>query len=476
MDAYLHQSQSQRQVQVLAPQLRQSLEILQAPMQELHTLISKELEINPTLDMLDPEMERVEVEPDRDESFEDVTDREFEEEFEMLARLDDDSRSLMRRNEVLRRPSSDEDSMQRFMMESITAAPSLQEHLMAQVHLTDLDAFGCQLAEVLIGSLNNDGYLSTPLEELADGIGASVFAFEEVLDVVREFDPVGIASRNLRECLLMQLERMGKKDSVAWEVVDGYLRDLGGHKYAEIARRIGVDVEDVREAAKVIATLNPKPGRQFTDDAAVYVVPEVVVTRSKGGWKVQTRDDYLPRLRISTHYRDLMKDAGTSKEVKRYIRDKVKAGSQLMKSIGQRQSTIRRIAEELVRVQEGFLEEGVSKLRPLTMAEVAERLGVHETTVSRASSNKYMQTPQGVYELKFFFTPGYQGGDGESVSNQSIKEAIRNLVEAENPAKPLSDQAMVTALKEQGYDVARRTIAKYRDQLKILPSHLRKQT
>ncbi len=463
-------------MQVLAPQLRQSLEILQAPMQELHALITKELEVNPTLDLVEPEMERVEVEPDRDENFEDVTDREFEEEFEQLARLDDDSRDSFRRNEIIQRPSSDDESLRRFMMESITTEPSLQEHLMEQVHMSDFDAFECQLAEMIIGSLDQDGYLSTSLEDLADSIGASVYRLDEVLGVIQEFDPVGIASRNLRECLLCQLNRLGKRGHLSYQIVDEYLRELGGHKYPEIARRLGVEVPEVKAAAAYIATLNPRPGRQFTEDASVYVLPEVIVTRSNGAWKIKTDDQRLPRLRISKHYRELMKDPGTSKEVKRYIRDKVKAGSVLMKSIGQRQSTICRIAEELVRVQEPFLEHGVSKLKPLTMSEVADKLGIHETTVSRASSGKYMQTPQGVFELKYFFTPGYKGEDGESVSNKSIKEAIRSLVAGEDPAKPLSDQAMVKALTEQGFQVARRTIAKYRDELKILPSHLRKNT
>lgn len=460
---------------MLAPQLRQSLEILQAPILDLRALISKELETNPTLDLIEPDHERLEVEPEREESFEDVSDREFEEEFELLARLDDESRESFRHNEVLRRPSSDEDSLRRFMLESITTEPTLQEHLMRQVELSDLDGFQRQLAEIIIGSLDDDGYLGTPLEELAASIGASVHSFEEVLKVVQSFDPVGIASRSLRECLLTQLKRLGKYGHLEALVVDEHLRELAGHKYGEIARHLDVEVDEVREAAHFIATLNPKPGRRFTDDPAVYIEPEVVVEKVNGAWRVKTRDDQLPRLRVSRQYRDLMKDPKTTKEVKRYIRDKLRAGGVLQKSIQQRQSTIRRIAEDLVRVQEEFFEEGVSKLKPLTMAEVADRLGVHETTVSRAASGKYMRTPGGIYELKWFFTPGYKGEDGAEVSNKTIKEAIRSLVANEDPAKPLSDQAMVQALTEQGFTVARRTVAKYRDELKILPSHLRKE-
>lgn len=475
MDAYLSQSQVQRQSQVLAPQLRQSLEILQAPVQELQALITRELETNPTLDLLEPVREQVEIEPGRDESYEDVSDREFEEEFQLLAQLDDANRDSFRRSEVVQRPSSDEDSVRQFMMESLTRSETLQEHLLGQVQLSSLEGFELQVAEMLIGSLDDDGYLAAPLEELAESIGASVHAFEWVLSVIQDFDPAGIAARSLRECLCMQLKRQGREDSLAYTVVDGFLRELGGHKYAEIAKALDVGMEEVQRAAKEIARLNPKPGRLYTEDPSVYVVPEIFVERKEGGWHVRTERDHLPRIRISRQYKELMKDPATPKEVRRYIRDKMKSGGVLMKSIGLRQSTILRIAFEIVKVQREFLEEGVSKLKPLTMSEVAEQLGVHETTVSRAVSNKYMSTPQGVFEMKYFFTPGYKGQDGELVSNKSIKDAIRKLVDGENPAKPLSDQAMVKALTEQGFQVARRTIAKYRDELKILPSHLRKQ-
>lgn len=474
MDAFLSQSQVQRQSQVLAPQLRQSLEILQAPIQELQALITRELETNPTLDLVEPVRESVEVEAGRDERFEEVTDREFEEEFQLLAQLDDASRDQFRRSEVIRRPSSDEESIRQFMMESLTRSETLQEHLMEQVRLSSLQGFELQVAEILIGSLDDDGYLSAPLDELAESIGASLHAFEWVLSVIQDFDPAGIAARSLRECLCLQLKRLNRQSSLAYEVAEGYLRELGGHKYAEIARSLGVDVEAVQRVAGEIARLNPKPGRLYTEDPSVYVVPEIFVERIDGGWHVRSEKDHLPRLRINRHYKELMNDPSTPKEVKRYIRERMKAGGVLMKSLGLRQSTVVRIACEIVKVQREFLEQGVSKLKPLTMAEVAEKLGVHETTVSRAVSNKYMSTPQGIFEMKYFFTPGYQGDDGERVSNKSIKEAIRKLVETENPAKPLSDQAMVRALTGQGFQVARRTIAKYRDELKILPSHLRK--
>lgn len=474
MDAHLHQSQTQRQQQVLAPQLRQSLEILQAPMQELQILIRRELELNPTLEVVEPEMERVEVESDRSKELDDVSEREFDEEYEVLARLDEDSRESFRRNEVLQRPSSDAEAKRQFMLESMTASTTLQQHLNEQLTLSSLTGVEKSIGEMIIGSLDDDGYLALSLPELAESIGVELEVVEDVLDEIQGFDPVGVASRTLQECLLQQLSRAGKRGTLESRIVEEHLQDLARHKYADIARRLDVSVDDVREAATHIALLDPKPGRRFSPEDAVYVVPEVFVRKVRGVWRVRTNNRELPRLRISRNYREMMNDPNTGKEARRYIRDKVRGGSYLMKSIGQRQETLKRIAEELVAHQQEFFEKGVSHLKPLTMSEIADRIDMHETTVSRAINHKYMQTPRGTYEMKYFFTPGYKSAGGEAVSNKTIKDAIRKLVEQENPAKPLSDQAMVKALKEQGFKVARRTIAKYRDELHILPSHLRK--
>ena len=222
--------------------------------------------------------------------------------------------------------------------------------------------------------------------------------------------------------------------------------------------------------------LDPRPGRHFSSEESVYVIPEVFVKKINGRWRVRTNDKELPRIKISKYYREMMENPATSKEARRYIRDKVRGGSFLMKSMGQRQDTLKKIAVEVVKHQEAFLEEGVSQLKPLTMSEIADKIEMHETTVSRAVNNKYIQTPRGTYELKYFFTPGYKSSeDGGSVSNKSIKDALKKLVDNENTSKPLSDQAIVKALSEQGFKVARRTITKYRDELHILPSHLRRE-
>lgn len=475
MDAFLHQSQSQRQQQVLAPQLRQSLEILQAPLQDLQALIAKELELNPTLDLVEPEHEHVEVESETSHELDDVSEREFDEEYEMLARLDEDSRDSFKHNEILHSPSADAEAKREFMMESMTRATTLQQHLNEQLSLATLSETERQIGEMIIGSLDDDGFLPLSTTDLAESIGVDLEVVEDVLDEIQGFDPVGIASRNLEECLMQQLSRSGKRGTLEAELVSHHLTDLARHRYADIARDTGVTVEEVREAALHIANLDPRPGRQFASEEAVYVIPEVFVKKIRGEWRVRTNDREMPRIRISKQYRQLMEDPNTPAETRRYIRDKVRGGSHLMKSIGQRQDTLKKIAKEVVAHQEEFLEKGVKFLKPLTMSEIADRIGMHETTVSRAVNHKYMQTPRGTYELKYFFTPGYRSAEsGGAVSNKSIKEAIRELVEEEDPAKPLSDQAMVKALQEKGFKVARRTIAKYRDELHILPSHLRK--
>jgi len=478
VDAYLHQSQSQRQQQVLAPQMRQSLEILQAPLQELQQLIAHELELNPTIEIEEPEHERVEIESESNQEFDDVSEREFDEEYEILARMDEDSRESFQQNEILHRPSADAEAKHQFQMESISTSPTLQQHLNEQLGLSSLDYQEQQIGEMLIGSLDEDGFLNLSLEELAESIGVAFEVVEDVLDEIQGFDPVGIASRNLEECLMQQLSRAGKRGTLEAKIVSGHLKDLARHRYADIARQLGTTEEDVREAARHIGMLDPRPGRQLASADSIYVIPEVFVKKINGRWRVRTNDKELPRVRISNYYREMMENPDTSKEAKRYIRDKVRGGSFLMRSMEQRQDTLKKIAIEVVKHQEAFFEEGVSQLKPLTMSEIADKIDMHETTVSRAVNNKYMQTPRGTYELKYFFTPGYSNssaGGGEAVSNKSIKEAIRKLVDNENPAKPLSDQSIVKALGEQGFKVARRTITKYRDQLHILPSHLRRQ-
>lgn len=465
--------QQQRQQMLLAPQLRQSLELLQVPVLELRSLVQQELERNPTLEEKPAENERVEVETGEEDAKR-AEEQEFQDEFKKLAALDDEWREYFRQSQSARPYNADEAAKREFLMNSLTRSDSLQEHLLYQLHLASLSEHDQKIGELIIGSITDDGFLTTSPEEMALAGGYAPGEIERVLATILEFDPIGVAARDLRECLLLQLERLGKKDSLAAMIVQNHLEDLGAKKFVQIAKAQDVTVAAVQAAGRLIATLEPKPGRRFSSEESAYVTPEVLVQKVRGEYVVMMDNEQMPHLSISKHYRQLMEDPATSREVKSYIREKIRAGAFLIKSIQQRQQTIFRIATEIIKVQHDFLERGVTQLKPLTMAQIAVIIGVHETTVSRAIANKYMLTPNGLFEMKYFFTPGYQTADGHSVSNKVIKDAIAQLVAAEDAAHPLSDQVIVAKLKEKGMSVARRTIAKYREELRILPSHLRK--
>ncbi len=459
---------------VLAPQLRQSLELLQVPLLELRTLIQQELQKNPTLEEKLPETTQVEVEPGTQEPEKD-TELNFKEEFDVLARLDDEWREYFHQSQNVQRYTEDDAAKRQFLLDSISQPQSLQDHLLSQLKLSGLSSMEQQTGEMLIGSINDDGYLTTSIEDLAQTTGHDIEHLRDVLALIQEFDPIGVGARDLSECLLLQLRRLGKENSLAEAIVRGHLDALGAKKQALIAKALKVSLADVLQAARLIATLEPRPGRLFSADATAYVLPEVVIQKAGEEYVIIMNRDQVPHLRISKHYRQLMDDPSTTEEVRNYIRDKVRASAFLIKSISQRQQTIHRIAAEIIKVQRAFLDQGISQLRPLTMSEVATVLGIHETTVSRALANKYMQTPRGTFEMKYFFTPGFKTADGQDISNKTIKDAIAQMVEEEDIQHPLSDQEMVERLKEErGITVARRTIAKYRDALHILPSHLRK--
>lgn len=461
---------------VLAPQLRQSLEMLQVPVLELRTLLQKELEQNPTLEEKIEALDPIEVEPGPTQVDEVPTPEElkFEEDFKVLAQLDDEWRDYYQQSQSNSGYSRSAEEKRQFFMDSITREESLQEHLMEQLSMAALADYDHQICELLIGSIDNDGYLTMPLEELAATVGFDLKHMNNMLGLVQEFDPIGVGARDLRECLLIQLKRLGRSQGREAELVRDHLEDLGSRRYPQIARALKIPVEEVQALAHFIGTLEPRPGRAFSSESTTYVLPEIAVKKVDGEYTVVLNEEHIPHLRISSHYRKLMEDQDTKREVKSYIRERIRSGMFLMKSIDQRQQTIHRIASDVVQTQKEFLDHGIGSLKPLTMAEVANRLGIHETTVSRAIANKYMTTPRGTFEMKYFFTPGYTTDSGESVSNKTIKDTILRFVQEENPEKPLSDQAIAEMLKEQGVKVARRTVAKYREELRILPSNLRK--
>jgi RNA polymerase sigma-54 factor len=468
-EQYLGHVQEQRMEQSLTPQMLQSLKILQAPILDLQTMIREEMDQNPTLERDAPETEQ-------STDFDEAAREELREERELgelteLAEWDADFRT---NREV--RSQADDDRYQ-FMMDSIEGEASLQEHLLEQLSLAGLDARDRGIAEVLIGSIDDDGYLQLDL----DGIIGSTPEFPEelfarIITVIQGFDPVGVAARDLKECLLLQLRHQGKGESLEAILVRDHLDKLGAHQYEQIARAMHLTLDKIKELSAAVAELDPKPGRNFTADKTEYVVPEITVDKKRGVWTVTQNKSPYPRLFISPKYLELLKDKTTAAETRKYIRDKIAKSKFFIRSIDQRQDTIYRIACEIVRVQEDFLEEGVSGLKPLTMKTVADVLEVHETTISRACNGKYMATPQGTFEFKYFFTTGVVQADGRIISNAAIKSALAAIVRTESKRRPLSDQRIAEELSKQGLDIARRTVAKYREQLKILPARLRRQT
>ena len=465
----MHQSQNLSLQQVLAPQLQQSLLILQAPLLELRNLVQQEMETNPVLEELPDE-------PNSDErnDAETASDEKFKEEFDKLAKLDEEWRDYMAQSGSYTGRSQEADDKRQFFFDSIATQETLQQHLMGQLNQTVLNTNDRKTAELIIGNIDDNGFLQTTPEEMALNTGIPKEDFENMLTLIQSFYPPGVGARDLRECLLIQLKREGKQSSLEYKIISEHMQDLGKRRFPEIARRMGISVEQVQKCANNIAQLDPRPGQVFAASPQNYVLPDVTVEKVNGDYQVILNGEQIPHLRISNTYKDIMAQDGNGNEVKDYIRDKIRSGKFLIKSIHQRQQTISNIAHQIVKRQRDFFEHGSAHLKPMTMVQIADVVGVHETTVSRAISGKYISTPQGVFEMKYFFTPGYQTATGESMSNTSVKEAILDLVKNEDGNSPLSDKEIVEILSQRGIPIARRTVAKYRTELNILPSNMRR--
>jgi RNA polymerase sigma-54 factor len=373
------------------------------------------------------------------------------------------------------RGSREAQDKRQFLFDSIPVQETLQQNLIGQLNQTVLSADDRNAAELIIGNIDDNGFLQSTPEEMALNSGIPKEDFEKMLALIQSFYPAGVGARDLRECLLLQLQRQEKENTLEYKIVSQHMEDLGRRRFPEIARRMGISVEDVQKAGDNIARLNPRPGQVFAAAPQNYVLPDVMVEKVDGEYQIMLNNEQIPHLRISNLYKDIIASGNAQgSDVKNYIRDKIRSGKFLIRSIHQRQQTILNIAQQIVSRQRDFLDHGPSHLKPMTMGEVADAVGVHETTVSRAVSRKYMATPQGVFEMKYFFTSGYQTAGGESLSNVCVKEAILDLVKHENGSAPLSDQEIVEILTERGIPIARRTVAKYRDELNILPSYMRR--
>jgi RNA polymerase sigma-54 factor len=325
-----------------------------------------------------------------------------------------------------------------------------------------------------IGNLDKNGYLCISYEEIAEECNCTLEEVQSAADLLHSLDPVGVGARDMKECLLIQLEHKGLSGGLTEKIIKLHLSKLENRKYDLIAKEEGVELKDVYTSVTTIQSLDPRPARQFTEDATRYIVPDIYISKVGKEYVITLNDDGMPRLVVSPYYLELLKKKDeTSKEQRHYLNEKLKAASWLIKSIYQRQQTIYKVTESIVKYQREFLEYGIDRLKPLVLKEVANDIGMHESTVSRVTTNKYVHTPQGVFELKYFFTSGIKTAEGD-ISSSSIKEKIKSLIAAEDPAKPLSDQQIVETFQAENVTIARRTVAKYRESLGILSSSRRK--
>lgn len=445
--------------------MRKSLEILQAGTLELTQLVQQALETNPVLEDITETLSLDEEGPDPDEA----------DSLEYMNETDDDWRDRT----ILEGKSSpwtneDEERRQR-IYDSIVAPETLQQHLQNQLDLSMVDPEIREAAQAILGNLDDRGFLDLPARTLATRLDIRPKDMEVALTLVQSFDPAGIGAAGIPESLLLQLERTGGKETIEYKIVRDHLEDLARKRHPQIARALGTTVERIAEAASRIGRLTPNPGGEFDPTGNPYILPDVVIEKDDdGNWYARLTGEHLPNLRINDFYKDMIGKTGTDAKARQFLRDQIRDGRSLIHAISLRQETILAIAHKLIEHQPAFLAKGHRHLRPLTMNDIADELSLHATTISRAVAGKYVLTPHGLMEMRAFFATGYQTSDGTEVSNAGVREAIQQLVTAENPAKPLSDEFLMKALDKQGIKVARRTVAKYREQLNILPSHLRK--
>ncbi len=493
------QVQKQTQSMVLAPQLRQSLKILQVPAMELRSTILEELESNPTLEELpyddvsidgqkdselnneNPGAEVRELDPSEVKQPEPVpaesSERlDFSDEYAVLDRMGDEWREYWNEDAGEMPYSSEAAQKRQHFFDSLTIGQSFQEILLEQARLVEPRSDIITALEFILGSLDDNGFLTSTASDLALMAQIPLSVIQEAIDLLKGLDPPGIGATDIKDCLLLQLKRKGQSKSLAADIIQKQWDLLLRRRIPEIARALRVKPPEVEEAIETISQLDPAPARRYAEDVNQVVTADVTVEKDdQGNWQISLNSDYIPRLRISSSYKEMLAQGKLKGKDREYLKNMFRNGRFLISAIEQRQQTIERITRKILEFQEEFFEKGKSYLRPLTMSQIADSVGVHETTVSRAIASKYIQTPHGLFEMKFFFTPGYHGEDGREVSNKSIKDRIAKIVESELPRKPLSDQKIVEILKAEGITIARRTVAKYRDELGILPTNLRRQ-
>jgi RNA polymerase sigma-54 factor len=478
IDMRLHQGTNLSQQLNLAPQLLNWLRLLQCPTTDLATMVSNEMAMNPALEADEAQKEDdVKAEdddwgdmPSNDEAT--SIDEDLAAKMDFLSEVENEWR--YDQHDVSGASKSEQSEKHQYIMDSIIAGESLQEHLLQQISTLQLSEDDRMLVEFLIGSIDERGYLIGSLDELVEMTGISLEHAEHLLHQVQGMDPAGIGARDLAECLVLQMEDPEGEQKIAATLITEHTQELADRDVAFMADELGVTEEEVEQAIDTITGLDPTPGTQFGGRPIEYVTPDVTVYENEGKLVVEVNDQPIPRLRISTAFKALLSQKTLTADDKSYIREKMRSASFLIQGIGQRQETLNRVTEEILRVQKDFFTSEEGTLRPLTMAKVASVIGVHETTVSRALASKYIRTPRGIFEMKHFFQSGYLCHDGTSITPDTVKTKIKKLITREDETAPLTDLDIVEALQKDGLNLARRTVAKYRDEMGILASKQRK--
>ena len=465
---------------VITPQLQQAIRLLQLTRLELVDLISQEMKENPLLEEEEEGRELAESEApvEEPEEREPIPEPEHTPEVKGTGEGSDefDWENYLENSNLIPFQKSSQDGEERPSFENfLTKRTTLTDHLHWQLQLSRFTDQEHEAGTWIIGNLDEDGYLKISLEDICSETNLPMEMVERVLRKIQLFDPVGVAARDLKECLLIQLEQLSQRDPLAEKIVSEHLSLLKNRNYPAIAKQLGVSLDRVNRAASLISKLDPKPGKAFGGEVVQEIIPDVYVYKVEGDYVIYQNDEGIPRLRINSLYRDILDGSRLSPEGERkYIQDKLRSALWLIRSIHQRQRTIYKVTKSIVKFQREFLERGIQFLKPLVLRDVAEDIQMHESTISRVTHNKYVHTPQGIYELKFFFNAGITSTQGETMASESVKNLVREIIAKEDPKKPYSDEKLVQILQGMNIHIARRTVSKYREMMKILSSNERR--
>jgi RNA polymerase sigma-54 factor len=460
----------------MTPQLQMAIKLLQLSRLELMDTIQTELEENPALEEV-PESTSAEQSTDQTEAA--TTESSEVKEVTIDDKIQEDidwSNYLDEYNTPGRVHYESEDRDTPRFESFIASHESLNDHLLWQFLMTKPEQEEERIVSLIIGNLNKDGYLDATVEEIAHTSGSPLEKIEEILSIIQTFDPIGVGARDLSECLLIQAKFLGLDDTIVIDIIANHLSDLEKKNYKAVCKALKKSMDEVVSAINVIISLEPKPGRKFSDETPQYINPDIYVYKLENEFVIMLNDDGMPKLRVNSFYKSsISRGKNISGEAEDYIHDKMRSAAWLIKSIHQRQKTIYRVMESILAFQREFFDKGIAYLKPMVLRDVAQDIQMHESTISRVTTNKYAFTPQGIFELKYFFNSSIRRSQGGSIASASVQDKIRQIIAGEDQKKPYSDDKIAQILKEDHIDIARRTVAKYREMLKVLPSNKRKQ-